>query len=477
MGQEIGATRFSSQDFTRFADRLREETALLRTWLESERFRDRSLVGGFEIEAWLVDGRLRPAPRNPEFLEALNTPLATPELAKFNVEFNNQPRVLAGHALSDFHADLAALWQRAEACAGGLDLHLMLIGILPTLRESDLDKRHMSPMNRYRALNAQVLKHREGRPLRLEITGHEHLLCVHRDVMMESATTSFQIHLQVPAQQAHRYYNASIMASAPLVAVSANSPLLFGKDLWDETRIPVFEQSVELGGFDGAARGPVRRVGFGTGYVQHSIIECFQENLDHFPVLLPIKIDEPADNLAHLRLHNGTIWRWNRPLVGFGAEGEPHIRIEQRVVPAGPTLTDSIANAAFFYGLCAALVDETETDQPDIDFAHAKDNFYGAARYSLDAQLTWLDGQRHTAAGLIAQTLLPLARRGLARLGLNDEDAGRWLDIIAERVETRQHGAAWQRRHLLTHGNDIVQMSAAYLDNQRSDVPVHRWPL
>jgi gamma-glutamyl:cysteine ligase YbdK (ATP-grasp superfamily) len=475
VGQEIGATRFSERDFQRYGERLREETALLREWLERQRFPYRQPVGGFEIEACLVDRELRPAPYNSDFLAALDSPLAVPELARFNVEFNNQPRVLSGRALSDFHAELTALWRRAASCAGELELQPVMIGILPTLRQRDLGTRHMSDMKRYRALNSRLIKLRHGRPLRLDIAGREHLRCEHHDVMLEAAATSFQIHFQVPAQQAHLYYNASIIASAPLVAVSANSPLLFGMDLWDETRIPVFEESVELGGIDGAARGPLRRVGFGSGYARRSIFECFEENLEHFPILLPIHIDEPAERLPHLRLHNGTIWRWNRPLIGFDDDGEPHVRIEQRVVPAGPTLSDSIANAAFFYGLCTALVEETDVEQPALEFSQAKDNFYNAAHHSLDARLHWASEQRHAAADLIARTLLPMAQRGLAHLGL--EDAGQWLDVIAQRTASRQHGAAWQRRYLRDHGHDLQRLTAAYLEHQNSDLPVHAWPL
>jgi hypothetical protein len=202
--------------------------------------------------------------------------------------------------------------------------------------------------------------------------GREHLKLDHHDVMLESATTSFQIHIQLPLDIAHHFYNASIIASASMVALCANAPFLFGKDLWDESRIPLFEQSIETGGYDGAAHGPIKRVSFGTDYARHSIIECFIENLDHFPVLLPVDSDSPNEAFEHLRLHNGTIWRWNRPLVGFDEDGTPHIRVEHRAPAAGPTTIDSMANAAFYYGVSKSLCDEIIEKGLSFPFSQAK---------------------------------------------------------------------------------------------------------
>jgi gamma-glutamyl:cysteine ligase YbdK (ATP-grasp superfamily) len=222
--------------------------------------------------------------------------------------------------------------------------------------------------------------------------------------MLEAATTSFQLHLKIHPRDAVHAYNAGIILSAPMVAATANSPYLFGHDLWDETRIPLFEQSVAVGGMADASHGPLRRVTFGSGYARESIMECFVENEQHYPVMLPMQFHDGLEQMSRLRLHNGTIWRWNRPLIGFDYDGIPHLRIEHRVVPGGPTIVDAIANAALFFGLMQVLIDAVEPAEPRIPFATARDNFYAAARYGLDARITWYDGEKGTLRSLLLHT-------------------------------------------------------------------------
>ena len=480
MGQEIDHTRFNQRDFKTFAQCLREETALLARYFDEDRFDDAPPVAGFELEAWLVDKALAPAPINAVFLQRLDNPLVSPELATFNVEFNVNPVPLRGAALSTLETELQTDWQAGCATARGMGAELAMIGILPTVANTHLVMDNLSSMNRYVALNAAVLRLRGGRALQLDIHGKDILRAEHGDVMLEAATTSFQIHLQVPSTLAVRAYNASIIASAPLVAVSANSPYLFGKDLWAETRIPLFEQSVEVGGYEDGAHGPMRRVTFGSGYARNSIMECFTENLEHYPVLLPTTFDSPPEQLKHLRLHNGTLWRWNRPLIGF-KNNTPHLRIEQRVVPAGPTIADAIANAAFYYGLTQALCETDIAPEADIPFTQARDNFYTCAQQGLDAHILWLDGQKQPAQSLILKTLLPMAHGGLISLGINDKDRIHFLGIIEARVQNACNGATWQRRFYAAHytekDNDMVPLLSAYLQRQRSGVPVHEWDI
>jgi len=475
MGQEIHTTQFSEDDFKRFKERLRLETELLRDWFETGHLADSEPVAGFEIEAWLIDDDYHPKPVNQEFLACFDNELASPELAKFNIELNTHPHALQGKILSELHEELRSTGLQARACAETLDSKILITGILPTLKATDLNLDNMSDMRRYRALNEQVLNSRGGAPLHLDITGTEHLSETHDTVMLEAATTSFQIHIQVPADKAHHYYNASMIASAPMVAASANSPYLFNRELWDETRIPLFEQSVEVGGIDAASHGPLRRVSFGSGYARHSIFESFEENLEHFPALLPILFDDPETELAHLRLHNGTIWRWNRPLIGFNAEGEPHIRIEHRVVPSGPSIADSMANAAFYYGLAQGLV-RFELDQK-LPFAQARDNFYKAAKKGLNAKVDWPGTGHINIRKLILEQLLPLALTGLDELGLDRGDCEYYLGIIKERVECGQNGSEWQRRFCTAHGRQMDELTAAMLHYQSSDRPVHEWDL
>jgi hypothetical protein len=368
------------------------------------------------------------------------------------------------------------LWDRGNHTAHAMDCHLAMIGILPTVRQSDLSMAHISAMKRYAALNEQVLRLRDGKPLRLNIHGVDVLHAEHNDVMLESATTSFQIHLQVPLENAMRAYNASIILSAPLVAVSANSPFLFGKDLWAETRIPLFEQSVEVGGYGGVAHGPLRRVTFGSGYARKSMLEVFMENLDHYPVLLPELIDEPLEKFANLRLHNGTLWRWNRPLIGID-NGKHHLRIEHRVVPAGPSIIDSIANAALYYGLVNFYTHCEIAPEVQLPFEIARDNFYHAAQHGLDASLVWADGKKHPVRHLVLDKMLPLAYGGLADLGIDKSDADRYLGIIESRVKNNCNGAAWQRAFVAKHGTDMRALIEAYVERQNSGAPVHEWGL
>jgi gamma-glutamyl:cysteine ligase YbdK (ATP-grasp superfamily) len=477
MGQEIEVVRFTPADFAEFEQRLQAETALLAEWFRARSFSVRDRMGGFELEAWLVDESARPAPVNEAFLRRLCNPMVVPELARFNVELNDHPQHLWGSAFSRFEASLGATWQQCARVAQELHTGLLMIGILPTVQESELCQENMSDLKRYRALNEQVLRLREGEPLRLDINGREHLKTEHHSVMMEAATTSFQLHLKVHPDHAVRAYNAAIIASAPLVAVTANSPYLFGHDLWDETRVPLFEQSVSVGGLAGASHGPLRRVTFGSGYARDSLMECFTENAQHYPVMLPMHYRDGLEQMAHVRLHNGTIWRWNRPLIGFDYDGMPHLRIEHRVIPAGPTIVDMIANAAFYNGLMQTLMTQAIPPELQLPFAVARDNFYAAARRGLDAHVRWFGEARGTLLALVSGQLLPMARQGLQQLEIDPADIDRYLGIIEARVNSGQTGAAWQRACAARLGRNLQAMTQIYRAHQDAGRPVHEWPV
>lgn len=474
MGQEITQTRFDDDTFREYERRLFYEAELLWTELSEGHFSDIGEIGGYELESWLVDHNYFPAPINQTFLARLNNPLVVPELSRFNVELNGAPLPLRGNVLSAISRELNQNWQLCQEVAHELDSVLMMIGILPTVRQSDLCLANMSDLKRYRALNEQVLTRRAGRPLHIRIEGREYLNLDHPDVMLEAATTSFQIHLQSAQRDAVRYFNASIIAAGPLVAAAGNSPLLFDTDLWDETRISLFEQSVEIG--DQPDQGN-RRVSFGHGYARDSLFECFADNLSTHSVLLPILMDTPPNQFAHLRLHNGTIWRWVRPLIGFDPDGTPHLRIEQRVLPAGPTITDMMANAALYFGLVRFLASLSEAPELDFNFEKARNNFYAAARDGLHAKLTWLGGSTIDARTLLLEEVLPMARHGLKTLEIDAEDISHYLDIMETRIQTGQTGAVWQRAYREKHRADSLHLVAAYLERQRSGVPVHEWEL
>lgn len=471
MGQEITNTSFSKKDFRIFQSCLKQETKILNEWFEQGVLSNDGLVGGFEIESWILDRALRPAPVNKEFLEHFNSSLASPELASFSLEFNNLPRDLVNAVFSDFHTELENTWKQAQDVAKNLSIPstLLLIGTLPTFQLSSLSKDTMSDMNRYRALNEQIMARRKEKFLHLYIQGNELLELDSGNVMLEATTASFQIHTQVPAQEAHHYYNAALMITAPLVVIAANSPYIFGKNLWNETRIPLFEQSIDTAN----PAVPIKRVSFGSGYIKESILECFEENLKDFYILLPI-IEKDDGTLSHLRLHNGTIWRWNRPLLGFNEQGQPHIRIEHRAIPAGPTFIDMIANAAFFYGLQHYWAQMLKNGHSLPEFNEIKSNFYTAAIHSFDHSIIWF-GEHVESVELLRNILLPQAEKGLSMMNISFSDIQKYLSIIAARIENQQTGASWQRKYVALHKCDMTELTRTYQRFQESGAPVHTW--
>jgi hypothetical protein len=472
MGQEIAGGGFGEADFARFGEQLARETALLRDLHASGKLSGGGPRIGLELEAWLIDRNYFPAPHNQSFLQRLGDPFVVPELSRFNIEVNALPGTLAGEGLLAMEQHLEATWQRCVANAHEDVDTVVAIGTLPTLRESDLSLDNMTPSNRYAARNTEMIRLRDGRPLRIDIDSHheefEHLKTEHLDCMLEAATTSFQLHLQVPPADLTAHLNASMVLSGPLVALAANSPFLFGKPLWHETRIAIFEQAIEQAGDDAA----LHRVTFGTGYAGDDPTTIFAENLASYPALLPIGGENDAD-FACLRLHNGTIWRWNRPIVGFDDDGTPHLRIEQRVMPAGPSVIDMVANAAFFYGAVFRL--GARCAKPELPFEDARSNFYAAAKHGIGAELAWSDGGRYPARELLSR-LAPMAREGLREQGVAPHLIDRYLDVIDARIASGRNGATWQLEHFRRHG-DLFQLTADYLEHQRSGMPVHEWPV
>jgi len=474
MGDEIDRRYFDAEDFSAFRERLDRETDLLRDVFARGEFSGRGDVAGFELEAWLVDEAGDPVAGNDVYLETLNNSLVVPELAAFNVELNGSPSALTGKVFSRLHDELSATWQACRQAADRTGFHLVTIGILPTVQEAMLCSAYMSRMVRYHTLNDRVMALRDGRPLELAIEGEPDMISRHPDVMLEAATTSFQIHLQCRPERAVGDFNASIAASAPMVAASANSPFLFGHALWDETRIPLFEQAVDVG-----ERYP-SRVSFGHGYVRESLLEIFEENQKEHLILIPAVKDDPPNKFSHVRFHNGTLWRWNRPLIGFDFDGQVHLRIEHRVVPAGPTLKDCIANAALYFGLVKGLALETDRIEARLPFERARDNFYTAARYGLNARVCWpLAGglEEIGMRKLIIDDLLPLARRGLESVNIPGSEIDDYLDVVASRVDSGQNGAAWQRRWVHLNGADFHALVCEYRERQDTGAPVHTWKL
>lgn len=476
MGREIEGWGFDEASYRRFEERLDAETRRLQGLEATGGLSDRHGVAGYELEAWLVDDHQRPTPASEAFLAAMPAGMATPELSRFNFELNAAPLELGPGALDALHADLARSWGVSREAATSQGAAPVMIGTLPTVTDALLGPEAMSPQARYHVLNEQILAHRRGRPLTLDIQGWEFLHTEHHDVMTEAAATSFQLHLQVAAGRAARYFNAALVLAAPLLAPAVNAPFLFGRRLWRESRIPLFEQSVAAGGFGGAAFGPIQRAGFGSGYVREGLSGLFVENREHYPVLLPEERDEAEASLPHLRLHNGTIWRWVRPLVGTDPDGTPHLRLEHRVLPAGPTPVDAAANAALFYGLIRVLAEDPRPPEADLEHAAARDNFYRAAKHGLGGRVTWRDGRQWPLARLLTERLLPAAREGLRDWGCGEAEVERYLGILEARVAARRTGAAWQIGFADATERDFPALVAAYRRGQDADAPVHHWP-
>lgn len=422
MGNEVNSKGYSDLEVQAFEKRVAEETALLKTWFDENKFQDDVCKTGIELEAWLTNEDMLPDPYSEKFLKALNHPQVVPEIAKFNFEINSEPHPLEGKVFSTLEDELKVLWQKCVEVARRDKKIALLIGTLPTLRAHMLSLEYLSAKNRYKIMNDQVMKLRDRKPLFIRLEGKDQLSMHMDSVIAECAATSLQIHLTVNQSEAKRYYNASLIASPFMVALCANSPYFFGKELWDESRIAAFEQSVDLES-DCKISGEqkvVKRVSLGNKYIEHSLFELFEENVANYPTLLA-ELDESAElsELKHLKLHNGTIWRWNRPIIGVGQNGEPHLRIEQRTPSAGPTLVDSVANAAFYIGLVDYLAKLEVPPEDNLSFKELKSNFYKASRQSFYAKISWIDGEEHNIKSLIQNELFPHVKDALLSRGID----------------------------------------------------------
>ncbi len=445
---------------------------------------------GAEQELFLVDASRRPAPRALELLERVADPHYTTELGLFNLEINLDPLPFEDDCLSRLERQLDGALARLREAARECGAEVVLTGILPTLRKSDLALACMTPRPRYRALNS-VLRQLRGGDYEFRLKGADELNVKHDSVMLEAACTSFQVHYQVEPAEFARCYNLAQAMTAPLLAAAANSPLLFGRRLWRETRIPLFQQSIDTRQAAHHMRERAARVSFGRQWVRDSILELIQEDLARFRVLIESDVEEDSlevleqgglPELKALRTHTGTVYRWNRGCFGIG-EGKAHLRIENRVLPAGPTVVDEVANAAFFLGLLRGGQEAYGDVAAAMPFHDAEANFLAAAQRGLDAQFAWVDGKAAPARDLIRRELLPLAREGLRAAGLRSEDGDRYLGVVEQRVASGRTGASWLLRSLTDmQGADtrealLSALTAATVNRQWEGAPVHEWPL
>jgi CBS domain-containing protein len=488
MGEHNVSTKYDAYQSQAFMKSLLADVAALEQMIETGRIESGVRLIGAEQEMFLIDRAMRPAPVALEVLKNANDRRLTTELGKFNLEANLLPRPLAGSGLREMEEELSELMTIARRAAQSCDADVLITGILPTIRQSDLTLDNMSPIPRYHELS-RALNQLRGGAFNIHIKGLDEIHATHDNLMFESCCCSFQVHLQVGPEEFARLYNLAQAVSAPLLAVSANSPLFVGHRLWHETRVALFQQSNDERSSARQARSHPPRASFGEGWIKDSVIEIFREEIARFRVILTTQIDDnPFDALARgelpelaaLRLHNGTVWRWNRPCYGVNGAAA-HLRIEHRPMPAGPSIIDEMANAAFYYGLMAALPHEYGEVEKLMTFDDSKNNFFAAARYGLKAQLAWVDGRDWPASTLIIDHLLPMAREGLKRAGVDAEDRSRYLDVIQERVERDQTGALWSLRSLAAMGERgtretrLQALTEDMLDRQQSGAPVSRW--
>lgn len=444
---------------------------------------------GAEQEMFLIDDRCRPAPLAQEVLERLDSDSFTTELARFNLEANLSPYTFTRDCLRQMEQEALDLIERARKAAADCGASILLTGILPTLELRDLGLDNMTPNPRYRALNRAMRKLRGGH-FDFRIKGVDELDIQHDNVMLESCNTSFQVHFQVGHDEFAKLYNLAQAITAPVLAVAVNSPLLLGQRLWKETRVALFQQSVDSRSEAHQARGHRPRVSFGDAWVDSSVLEIFREDIARFRVLLAGNFEEDSQamvargevpGLDALRLHNGTVYRWNRACYGVN-DGVAHLRIENRVLPAGPTVRDEMANAALFFGLMSALGDEYGPVDKVMAFDDAVENFVAAARRGLKAHFTWMHGKTYSASELILDHLLPLARKGLEVHDIAAGDIDLYLGVIEDRVRSGRTGAQWTHESLAgmssqgTKDQRMRTLVRATMSRQEQGEPVHTWP-
>ncbi|NNE63457.1 MAG: hypothetical protein HKN34_05190 [Gammaproteobacteria bacterium] len=468
MGDEVKRDHYSSEDYQLFQQKLDKEKAFVRSLFAKNSFDNRTRKLGYELELCLLNSDGTPAPFNKQILEKADNPLFTYELARYNHEINGNAFDLNPRVFAQVSEDLSLLYEEVKQAASAFDVKTAMFGVFPSLTTEHMDAdRYMSDMFRYRLLEQRLMEMRE-RPVHLDIHGEDHLTLDMNGVMLEALSTSLQTHWQIPFDEAVDSYHASLWASMVMLAVSANSPLVFGKQCWMESRIAIFKQSVDTRNPREIKDSVIPRVHFAKGYIS-SWLELFDDN-DYYSPILPDNRDTAVEELHHFNFHNGTIWRWVRPILGCD-DGGYHLRLELRVTPSGPTEIDTLANIVFFIGLIEGLKQEPSM-LTRVPFDVLNRDFYAVARDGLKAKVNWYDGSRGSIDKIILESAIPLANQGLRLLGV--ESASYWLDIIHNRVISGQTGAQWILQSWKTN-RDLTALVRQYVHNAHQNKPVHSW--
>ncbi len=491
MGEERVKLPKGNRELQQFVKDLITDIQTLELMLEADVFDTETIRIGAEQEMCLVDSNFKPAMINLDVLAKTKNDLFTTELAKFNLETNVEPLVFKGNCLSVLEKRLTSLCNDLRKTANKFNSEIILTGILPTIRKFDLEIENLTPIPRYFSL-VTALKKLRGKTTEINIKGDiDELMLKHDSPLLEGCNTGYQVHLQIKPNEFAARYNIAQAIAGPAMAAGTNSPLLFGKRLWAETRVALFQQSIDTRTSGEHLRDLSPRVMFGNRWLQNSIIEIYKEDISRFRVLLSSTEKENSmqqwekgitPNLRALQIHNGTVYRWNRPCYGV-KDNVPHLRIENRVLPAGPTVIDEIANTALWLGLMNGVGDVYKDITSLMDFEDAKSNFFAACRKGLDNKFSWVKGKKYNASDLIVKELIPIAKDGLKKAKVLKKDADKYLGLLEDRVKSGQTGSTWMLNSYAklsketTKDDTLTEITASIVYNQKSEKPIHKWPL
>jgi len=490
MGVETVKLAENREQIQEFSKYLLKDIRAMEKMLENNLFETDKVRIGAEQELCLVDRHAKPSPISVDLLDSMQDDMFTTELALFNLESNLEPLDFKGTCLSEMEASILGQLDKVREAVKKFEGDIVLTGVLPTIRKSDLDIENLTPLPRYHALCDAINKLR-GDEYDLRIQGMDELLMRFDSPLLEACNTGFQVHMQVHPDEFVQKYNIAQAITGPVLASAVNSPLLFGKRLWAETRVALFQQSVDTRKVGDHLRDSSPRVTFGNEWLKKSILEIYKEDIARYRVMLSSSVTEDVEELLEnggipklmaLQVHNGTVYRWNRPCYGISG-GKPHLRIENRVFPSGPTVTDEIANASFWLGLLNGMGDHYNDITEKLDFDDAKMNFIAASKLGLDTKFKWAGDKRYSAVELINEELLPIARHGLEKSGVYGGDIDSYLDVIRQRTESAQTGSYWMVKSYNSLSKDVSREQAltavtnAMIKNQKKGEPVHKWGL
>ena len=490
MGEERVKLADDNEQVQTFMKHVFRDLRALKTMLEDDWFETDTMRIGAEQELCMVDPHGKVFPRSMEVLEALGEGNYTTEFARFNLEINMDPLEFTGNCLSQMEHNLHKDVERVRGVVREMGGDILLTGILPTIRKMDVDIKNLTPLQRYEALCEAINKLR-GKEFELRIQGMDELLMKFDSPLLEACNTGFQVHLQVKPDEFVNRYNIAQAVTAPVLACAVNSPVLFGKRLWAETRVALFHQSIDTRQVGEHLRDSSPRVTFGNQWLEDSILDIYKEDISRYRVMLSAEVEEEveqmmkegkAPKLMALNVHNSSVYRWNRPCYGVG-NGKPHLRIENRIFPSGPTVVDEVSNAAFWLGLLNGFEEEHSDITQELDFDDARMNFFAASKLGLDTKFVWTKDRKITAVDLIKDELLPIARNGLQKADINKADIDTYLGVIEDRVDSAQTGSYWVVKsygNLIKKGNREQTLSAitnAMIKNQKKGEPAHKWGL